>query len=90
MGRNEGSVARRRVIYIPGYDPFPPRRYRELYRTEGARQAALANYAREVLPRREAQGFGWALVRSIDDALGVLADHGFTTRIAPAPRRPAP
>jgi hypothetical protein len=37
-----------------------------------------------------AQGFGWALVRSIDDALGALADHGFTTRIAPATRRPAP
>jgi hypothetical protein len=37
-----------------------------------------------------AQGFGWALVRSIDDALGALANHGFTTRIAPAPRRPAP
>jgi hypothetical protein len=37
-----------------------------------------------------AQGFGWALVRSIDDALGALADHGFTTRIAPAPRRLAP
>ena len=30
-----------------------------------------------------AQGFGWALVRSLDDALGALADHGFTTRIAP-------
>ena len=38
----------------------------------------------------QAQGFGWALVRSLDDALGALADHGFTTRIAPAPRRPAP
>ena len=37
----------------------------------------------------EAQGFGWALVRSLDDALGALADHGFTTRIAPA-RRVAP
>ena len=37
-----------------------------------------------------AQGFGWALVRSVDDALGALADNGFTTRIAPAPRRPAP
>ncbi len=36
-----------------------------------------------------AQGFGWALVRSLDDALGALADHGFTTRIAPA-RRAAP
>ncbi len=38
-----------------------------------------------------AQGFGWALVRSLDDALTALSDHGFTTRIAPAPtRRPAP
>jgi len=28
-----------------------------------------------------AQGYGWALVRSLDDALGALADHGFTTRV---------
>ena len=38
----------------------------------------------------QAQGFGWALVRSLDDALGALADHGFTTRVAPPVRRPAP
>lgn len=37
-----------------------------------------------------AQGFDWALVRSLDDALGALADHGFTTRVAPPVRRPAP
>jgi hypothetical protein len=37
-----------------------------------------------------AQGFGWALVRSLDVALGALADHGFTTRIAPPARRSAP
>jgi hypothetical protein len=37
-----------------------------------------------------AQGFGWALVRSLDDALGTLAVHGFTTRIAPPARRAAP
>jgi hypothetical protein len=37
-----------------------------------------------------AQGFGWALVRSLDDALGALADHGFTTRIALHNRRAAP
>ena len=37
-----------------------------------------------------AQGFGWSLVRSLDDALGALADHGFTTRIAPPTRRSAP
>ncbi len=37
-----------------------------------------------------AQGFGWALVRSVDDALDALADHGFTTRIAGPARRVAP
>jgi hypothetical protein len=37
-----------------------------------------------------AQGFGWVLVRSLDDALGALADHGFTTRVAPPVRRPSP
>jgi hypothetical protein len=31
-----------------------------------------------------AQGFGWALVRSLDDALGALADHGFTSRVVSA------
>ena len=29
----------------------------------------------------QAQDHGWALVRSLDDALGALADHGFTTRV---------
>ena len=33
-----------------------------------------------------AQGFGWALVRSVDDALGALADNGFTSRVRPAQR----
>ena len=37
-----------------------------------------------------AQGFGWALVRSLDDALGALADHGFTTRVASPSGRVAP
>ena len=37
-----------------------------------------------------AQGFAWALVRSLDDALDALADHGFTTRVAPPVRRSAP
>jgi hypothetical protein len=29
-----------------------------------------------------AQGFGWALVRSLDDAMGALADHGFASRVS--------
>jgi hypothetical protein len=37
-----------------------------------------------------AQGFNWALVRTLDDALGALADHGFTTRIASPTGRVAP
>jgi hypothetical protein len=32
-----------------------------------------------------AQGFGWALVRSVDDALGALREHGFATRIVGVP-----
>ncbi|MEN8892732.1 MAG: VRR-NUC domain-containing protein [Planktotalea arctica] len=36
------------------------------------------------------QGFGWALVRSLDDALGALAGHGLTTRVASPTGRVAP
>jgi len=31
------------------------------------------------------QGFGWALVRSVDDALAALRQHGVSTRIARMP-----
>jgi hypothetical protein len=37
-----------------------------------------------------AQGLGWALVRTLDDALGALADHGFTTRVVSPTGRAAP
>ncbi|WBU57972.1 hypothetical protein [Paracoccus sediminicola] len=50
---------RRRVLYIPGYDPMPPRRYRELFRREGAAQAAISGYALAPLKRRDETGFGW-------------------------------
>jgi hypothetical protein len=36
------------------------------------------------------QGFSWALVRSLDDALNALSDHGFTTRVASPSRRVTP
>ena len=36
---------RRKVLYIPGYDPFPPRRYRELHRREGAAQARTSGFS---------------------------------------------
>jgi len=52
-------VRRRRVFYIPGYDPFPPRRYRELYRSESARQAAISGYQIALSPAREGGSHGW-------------------------------
>jgi hypothetical protein len=36
------------------------------------------------------QGFGWALVRTVDDAFGALADNGFTSRVQIPARRVAP
>lgn len=50
---------RRRVFYIPGYDPIHPRRYRELYRKEGAAQARITGYALNLLPRKEGGPYGW-------------------------------
>ena len=59
-------VRRRRVFYIPGYDPFPPRRYRELYRTEAAEQARVSGYEIAVAPQRKEAGFGWHVTSQID------------------------
>ncbi|MDO5643765.1 MAG: hypothetical protein Q4G26_15440, partial [Paracoccus sp. (in: a-proteobacteria)] len=52
---------RRRVLYIPGYDPVPPRRYRELYRREGAAQAGISGYRLTTGARRDRSGFGWGV-----------------------------
>ncbi len=52
---------RRRVLYIPGYDPIPPRRYREIYRREGAAQARISGYALDLGTRRDRTGFGWGV-----------------------------
>lgn len=51
-------VRTRKVFYIPGFDPKPPRRYRELYRSEAERQAEISGYEIGLLPRT-AEGFGW-------------------------------
>ncbi|MDM7931935.1 hypothetical protein [Tabrizicola sp.] len=52
------GVFRRKVLYISGYDPFPPRRYRELYRKEGAAQAAISGYGLTITPRA-GETYGW-------------------------------
>src|SRR6056297_1230283 len=54
-------VRRRRVFYIPGYDPIPPRRYRELYRKESAAQAGVSGYDINVLPSEAKVRFGWGV-----------------------------
>ena len=55
------------MFYIPGYDPFPPRRYRELYRRESAAQAAVSGYHIEVMGGIAGEGYGWRTKALIDD-----------------------
>ena len=65
MSGDGAGVFRRHVLYIPGYDPFPPRRYRELYRTEGAAQAAVSGYRLAIQPRA-GETYGWRVAAEID------------------------
>lgn len=50
---------RRKVFYLPGYDPFPPRRYRELYRAEGAAQAQISGYNLAMTSKTGKGPYGW-------------------------------
>ncbi|MEX0367762.1 MAG: hypothetical protein AB3N22_16955 [Ruegeria sp.] len=59
-------VARRQVFYIPGYDPIHPRRYRELYRKEGAAQARISGYDIALTPAPKSDHFGWQVDAGID------------------------
>lgn len=56
----------RKVFYIPGFDPAPPRRYRELYRKEAKAQAAISGYAIDVGGRKTGEGFGWNVTAIMD------------------------
>ena len=60
------EVRRRRVFYIPGYDPIPPRRYRELYRKESAAQAGVSGYEISLGAGAEGARFGWSVAAKID------------------------
>lgn len=62
---NGETVTRRRVFYIPGYDPIPPRRYRELYRTESTKQADISGYD-IALSAKSGPRFGWHVDSTID------------------------
>lgn len=59
---------RRKVFYLPGYDPFPPRRYRELYRSEGAAQAQISNYDLAMKAKTGKGPYGWTVTAQIEGA----------------------
>lgn len=67
------DVFRRRVFYIPGFDPFPPRRYRELYQTESLEQAGISNYTIAQEPLRSTDNFGWRVTSTIEGPLLIAA-----------------
>lgn len=60
------QVRRRRVFYIPGYDPIHPRRYRELYRSEGSAQGKLSGYALTLKPKQGGGRYGWSVDAEIE------------------------
>ncbi len=68
MTSEAGEVRRRRVFYIPGYDPMPARRYREIYRREGAIQAEISEYELGLRPKPSDGPFGWEVIARIEGA----------------------
>lgn len=73
MHEQQDTVTRRRVFYIPGYDPIHPRRYRELYRKEGSAQAEISGYEIGLKPRKFNGNYGWH-VDAVIDGTDVDAD----------------
>ncbi|SFK63233.1 hypothetical protein [Shimia haliotis] len=70
MGKDSHiAVQKRRVFYIPGYDPIHPRRYRELYRKEGTAQAAISDYSLELSAKAAGSGpYGWHVAAALEGA----------------------
>ncbi len=63
------SVHRRHVFYVPGYDPMPPRRYRELYRVEGKKQAEISGYELSIKGSTgQNERYHWTVNTKIDGA----------------------
>ena len=64
----ENRVSKRRVFYIPGFDPIHPRRYRELYRKESAEQASVSGYKITLSPADPGARYGWHVDAQVGDA----------------------
>lgn len=62
------EVRTRRVLYIPGFDPVPARKYRERYRRGGEEQAAISGYALTMGPQRTKGYYGWSVETVIGGA----------------------
>ena len=71
------NVRRRAVFFIPGFDPIGARRYRELYRSQGAEQAQISGYQLGVdgTPRGDGT-YGWT-AELTDDGAVTTADIQF-------------
>jgi hypothetical protein len=54
------------VFYLPGYDPFPPRRYRELYRREAAAQSAVSGHRISIARVASDAGPAWTVASRIE------------------------
>ena len=69
MQSTQSPIKHRKVFYIPGFDPFPPRRYRELYRKQSQVQAQISGYQITLSAQRgDSHHFGWSVQ-------GVFGDH---------------
>ena len=66
QAKSHHSVTKRRVFYVPGYDPFHPRRYRELYRKEAKSQAEISDYKIHLSPKQSGGTYGWHVSSEID------------------------
>ena len=55
------EVRTRRVLYIPGFDPVPARKYRERYRRGGEEQAEMSGYELTMGPQRTKGYYGWSV-----------------------------
>ena len=54
------------MLYIPGYDPVPARRYGELYRRQSAKQAVISGLEMALLPKLSSGRFGWHVEANIE------------------------
>lgn len=59
-------MRKRKVFYIPGYDPMLPRRYRELYRAEGAAQAEISGYTLDIKGVTGGDTYSWNAIADIN------------------------